>query len=267
MRIRHRPPSRRVLLVDDDEPFLDSLAMNLEDEGFEPICRSDSAAALGWLLAGGQCDAILLDWFMPKVPGLSFLTTIRGAGVATPVIVFTGAGNDALEDTALGSGANDFVDKSRRFSVVVRRLRLVLDGRGHNAVEEPAETELGALRLLRDCRRAHWKGREVALSLVEYRIVERLALQAGTDLAYRAIYDLVHGPNFVAGDGEDGFRINVRSLIRNIRRKFREIDDGFDTIESRAGFGYRWRAAPPAARAMVIPERPRLPCIGRHLPG
>lgn len=110
------------------------------------------------------------------------------------------------------------------------------------------------------------KGREVALSLVEYRIVERLALQAGTDLGYRAIYDLVHGPNFVAGDGESGFRINVRSLIRNIRRKFRKLDGAFDAIESRPGFGYRWLAEPSIARAAVVTETAHLSCIEERLP-
>lgn len=226
--------------------------MNLADEGFKPICKPDSVAAIEWLLSGGKCEAILLDWFMPQLPGLAFLKKIREAGIAVPVIVFTGSRNDSHEDAALGGGAVDFVDKSRRFSVVLNRLRLALNG--HKRASPPAEREeakVGDLLLIRERFRAHWKGIEIALSMVEYRIVERLALQPDTDLSYREIYDVVHGEGFWAGDGEDGFRTNVRSLIRNIRQKFREIDGGFDAIENCIGYGYRWRSR---ERRQVPPE-------------
>jgi two-component system response regulator ChvI len=69
-----------------------------------------------------------------------------------------------------------------------------------------------------------------------------LATRAGTDLTYRQIYDVVHGEGFCAGDGEAGYRVNVRSLIKRIRQKFHSIDPSFDEIENYPGFGYRWHA-------------------------
>jgi len=88
--------------------------------------------------------------------------------------------------------------------------------------------------------RAFWAGTMVDLSLTEFRIVELLVEKAGEDVGYREIYDLVHGKDFVAGNGEDGYRTNVRSLVKRIRKAFRDVDPEFAQIENYAGFGYRW---------------------------
>ena len=99
----------------------------------------------------------------------------------------------------------------------------------------------GPLKLYPERRRARWKGREVALTLREYAIVEQLAQQPGRDLQYRRLYDVVRGSGFSAGTGADGYQTNVRAFIKRIRRKFRDIDPDFDAIENYPRFGYRWR--------------------------
>src|SRR3546814_7940754 len=80
----------------------------------------------------------------------------------------------------------------------------------------------------------------VDLTLTEFNIVRLLASVHESDVSYRQIYDLVRGKNFVAGYGEDGYRVNVRSFIKRIRQKFREVDDTFACIGNYPGFGYRW---------------------------
>jgi two-component system response regulator ChvI len=50
----------------------------------------------------------------------------------------------------------------------------------------------------------------------------------------------VHGKDFVAGYGAEGYRANVRTFIKRIRKKFRDVDPNFDGIGNYAGFGYRW---------------------------
>ena len=78
--------------------------------------------------------------------------------------------------------------------------------------------------------------------MTEFRIVILLAERAGHDIGYREIYDLVHGKDFVAGQGSEGYRANVRTFIKRIRKKFRDVDPGFDLIENYTSFGYRWTA-------------------------
>jgi two-component system, OmpR family, response regulator ChvI len=101
---------------------------------------------------------------------------------------------------------------------------------------------LGALELRFDVNRALWRGSSVDLTLTEFKIVALLALRAGEDVGYREIYDLVHGKDFSAGYGAEGYRANVRTFIKRIRRKFRDGDGEFVQIHNYAGFGYRWTA-------------------------
>jgi two-component system, NarL family, nitrate/nitrite response regulator NarL len=160
-----RPDPSRLLLVDDDEQFLEVLATNLEDEGFQSLCHRDVPSAMNWLLGGGRCDLILLDWFMPEVPGLAFLKQLRDAGVETPVFVLTAVNKDIIEDEALASGAIDFIDKSRRFSVLLKRIRLILDRtRAPDSVAEPEEIALGDLDLSPKRLGGRRKTQEVALA-------------------------------------------------------------------------------------------------------
>ena len=105
-----------------------------------------------------------------------------------------------------------------------------------------ATLQLGRLTLRFDISRAVWAGRSVDLTLTEFKILTLLAEKAGQDVGYREIYDLVHGKNFIAGHGSEGYRANVRTFIKRIRKKFRDVDPGFDHIENYAGFGYRWTA-------------------------
>src|SRR3546814_10181916 len=80
------------------------------------------------------------------------------------------------------------------------------------------------------------------LTVAQFKIVRLLAREPGRSFSFREIYDVVHGVNFSAGDGPDGFRMKVRSLIRKIRARFRSLERNFDEIENVAGYGYRWRA-------------------------
>jgi two-component system response regulator ChvI len=67
-----------------------------------------------------------------------------------------------------------------------------------------------------------------------------LAQRAGRDVGYREIYDAVRGVGFEAGQGPDGYRANVRAMVKRIRQKFRGVDENFDALANYPGFGYRW---------------------------
>jgi two-component system, OmpR family, response regulator ChvI len=234
-----------LLLVDDDDLFRESLGLNLIDEGYEVTSLGNGRDALAYLDRGGSADVILLDWRMPNLTGLDVLRRIRHAGITIPVIFLTVLSDDIYEEAALEGGAVDFIDKSRRLPILLKRLQLIAEG-GRPALDqepEPApELRLGPLVLRFDTNRAVWSGRVADLTLTEFKIVTLLAEKAGQDVSYREIYDLVHGKDFIAGHGSEGYRANVRTFIKRIRKKFRDVDSGFDHIENYAGFGYRWTA-------------------------
>ncbi|HUZ71731.1 MAG TPA: response regulator transcription factor [Stellaceae bacterium] len=242
-------PGARIVLVDDDDSFRESLGLNLVDEGFSVVSFSDGAAALEHFDRGGGADAILLDWRMPGMDGLEVLRRLRRNGTHTPVIFLTVLSDDIYEEAALEGGAVDFIDKSRRLSILVKRLHLICEGMRATPETEPRHgaggevMRVGALELRFDISRAFWRDREIDLTLTEFKIIALLALRANEDVNYREIYDLVHGKDFAAGYGAEGYRANVRTFIKRIRKKIRDVDDGFDHIHNYAGFGYRWAAS------------------------
>jgi two-component system response regulator ChvI len=236
-------PRQRIAIVDDDDLFRESLGLNLSEQGYEVVEFGGGQAALEHFGAGNGADAILLDWRMPALDGLATLRRLREAGITIPVIFLTVLSDDIYEEVALQWGAVDFIDKSRSLSIILRRLRLITDRAKLPPTEGDASPNVfqrGPLELRYDSHRALWRGERVDLTLTEFNIVRQLASQVDQDISYRQIYDLVHGKGFVSGHGPDGFRGNVRSFIKRIRQKFRDVDGEFRQIENYPSFGYRW---------------------------
>jgi two-component system response regulator ChvI len=237
-----------LMVVDDDPMFRESLTQNLKDDGYDVVDFGEGQPALDYLRTQGRADLVVLDWRMPGMTGIQLLRAMREHAIETPVIFLTVLGDQIYEEAALHHGAVDFVEKSRSLSILKKRIELSVRRVQQDAAPAPAgeaaaedvET-IGHLELHREISRAYWKGREVPLTLNEFRIVDLLASRAGRDVRYRELYDQVHGAGFIAGSGEEGFRGNVRTLIKRIRQKFRDLDDEFEAIENYPGFGYRWR--------------------------
>lgn len=245
-------PLARVLVVDDDALFRESLAHNLADSGFSVTAFSDGPSALAHIAdradsqisAGTGPDLVLLDWRMPAMSGIEVLRHLRKVDSNLPVIFLTALSDQVYEEAALIGGAVDFVDKSRSFSILLRRIKLILEGAKGGRPPERAETAAtiaSDLVLRIESGRALWKGSELPLTVTEFEIVRMLVAKGGGDVGYRDLYDVVHGAGFFAGMGPGGYRANVRAFIKRIRQKFRDIDPKFDRIENYAGFGYRWR--------------------------
>lgn len=237
----------RIWIVDDDNLFLGSICHNLQDKGYEVETFLNGPPMLERLGDGADVDILLLDWKMPDMNGIDVLREVRQLGADVPVIFLTVLSEQIYEEAALLGGAVDFIEKSRSFAIVQRRIELILQGtRGSNGEDNggQAETELaiGSLFLDIDSRRAFWNDELVDLTYSEFSMVHTLASKANKDVPYRDIYDVVRGRGFQAGQGDEGYRANVRSSVKRIRQKFREIDSSFDLIENYPGFGYRWRA-------------------------
>ncbi|MEX2455263.1 MAG: response regulator transcription factor [Rhodospirillaceae bacterium] len=246
VKLAARPPL--ILVADDDPLFRESLSANLLDSGYDITGFPDGEELLQYMDSGGDGDLILLDWKMPKVNGIEVLRRLRSSGHATPVIFLTVLSDQFYEEAALHGGAVDFVEKSRSFSILAKRIELTLQGpRQQNAEGAPLppsmveDMDIGPLHLNVATGRAQWGNAEVPLSFTEFRLVHSLASRAGQDIGYRELYDMVHGEGFYAGPGADGYRSNVRTFIKRIRQKFRDIDPRFEEIENYPGFGYRWR--------------------------
>lgn len=237
------PASPRIVLIDDDVLYREALERNLTEQRFHVISFGDGASALEHLRSDRNCDIILLDWQMPEMSGIDVLRGMRAMALELPVIVLTAFASEQNEALALDCGAVDFFSKARSPSILVRRLRIIIE-----ATRPASERDdlldvirVKSLELRLSVKRALWRGVQVPLTVTEFNIVKVLASRAGDEVSYRDIYNVVHGDEFVAGDGINGYRTNVRALIKRIRQKFRDLDGGFAEVENYPGFGYRWR--------------------------
>ena len=245
----------RLALVDDDPLFRESLAANLSDSGFEVREFPDGEAFLAALEGEDyRPDLTLLDWRMPGMNGIEVLRRLREDGLEFPVIFLTALQDQIYEETALSTGAVDYVEKSRSFGILLARISLIR-GAGKltgSSVEvdddrDPPPIQVGDLELQPAAGKAMWRKREIDLTVTEFQIVCTLAERAGKNVRYRELYDLVHGKGFIAGDGGEGYRANMRTFMKRIRQKFRAAVERFDQIENYPGFGYRWRRDDPSA--------------------
>jgi two-component system response regulator ChvI len=235
----------RILIVDDDPLFRESIAGNLVDAGFDIEEAGDGRQSLERLHSERLPDLILLDWKMPGMNGIEVLHRLREARIRIPVLLLTILQDQIYEEAALQVGAADFVEKHRSFAILLKRIELILAGAkvpvlvGVDQLQGQS-TRCGHLELRFDINRALWKAQRVDLSLTEFQVVNQLVSSLGLDVSYRDIYDRVKGEGFVAGQGPEGYRCNVRSVIKRIRQKFRLVDGDFKQIETYTGFGYRW---------------------------
>jgi two-component system response regulator ChvI len=243
-----------VVIIDDDDQSRKALSLNLSDEGYEATTLS-SDEVLEYFDTGGGADVVLLNWRMSGVNSGDLLRSLRRAGNTAPVTFLTVLSEDIAEEASFEAGTPDFIDELHRLSILVERRRRdagrMLPMPDAASRRSPDVLHLGHLELRLDINRASWSGAPIDLTLTEFKIVALLARRSGEDVSYREIYDLVHGKNFAAGYGDEGYRPNVRTFIKRIRKKFRAVDPAHEHIQNYAGFGYRYNRIP----ASVAPER------------
>ena len=229
------PGAVRVLLIEDGAIDHGFLADELSKQGFA-VRKIASLPA-----AAHDADVIVLHCDFAKSSSIDLLDILQRQAAGVPIVLLTGEASPAREDLALDKGAIDVIGQSRGSEVLARRLKDVVKAFGRTDRPQAGGMTCGKLLLRPDINRAYWKDADVGLTLGEYNIVCLLASNVGRYVTFRAIYDRLHYEGFIAGDGADGYRANVRSAIKRIRNKFRSFDPTFDEIENYNGFGYCWK--------------------------
>ena len=249
---RSRPASC-LILVSDNAARAVELARCLREEGFVVTWVGSGGCALAHVGTGGGCDAIVVDLETADSASQTWIQRVGVSGGSPPVLILKNSAEAAPKTFARAHGSVGFVDRTPRLPSLARRIQRLVVGAEVETVRgfDADVIECGRLRLKPKVCRAYWRDRKVPLTITEFRIVLKLATQPDEDVSYRDIYDVVHGEGFIAGEGDQGYRANVRSLIKKIRKKFAAIDGNFDSIENYPGFGYRWirREAPVASEA------------------
>ena len=234
----------RVVLVEDDTLFRELVETELTIQGFAVLAFADAESLLAAEDVAASADAIVLDWQLPGLSGAELFAELQRRGIDNPVIFLTAYPLVENERRAFLAGAADFIDKTRGFDVLVRRLNLIVNAAPGARVQRRLERR-GRLLLNPVEGRAFWDDVDVALTLGEYRIVELLARRSPAHATYREIHEQIRHQTGAAAT-EDECRLNARAAVRRIRVKFAACDPAFSQIENYQALGYLWRSAEPA---------------------
>jgi len=234
-----------IALVDDDSNILTSVSMALEAEGFKVRCFTDGAEALRQLTQK-PADLVVLDIKMPRLDGIELLSRLRRIS-DVPAIFLTSKDDEVDEALGLKMGADDYVRKPFSQRLLIERIRAVLRRAAVNVPEgseDPNDKPLvrGDLMLDPVRHRCIWRGREVALTVTEFLILRALAQRPGHVKSRDQLMDVAYDDNVYVDDR------TIDSHIKRLRKKFREVDPEFSSIETLYGVGYRYsEQGPPSA--------------------
>lgn len=233
-----------VLIVEDEDSFVEALTIGLRREGFAVSVAKDGAEALD-LFDDVAPDLVLLDVMLPKVSGIDVCRELR-ARSDVPIIMVTAKSSEIDTVVGLEVGADDYVTKPYRLRELVARMRAVLRRR---AADEPAArlpldgdevVEVGDVRLDHASHEVTVGGAPVALPLKEFELLGLLLDNAGRVLTRDVLIDRVWGADYVG----DTKTLDVH--IKRLRAKIEPDPSNPARIVTIRGLGYKYEL--PAER-------------------
>jgi two-component system, OmpR family, response regulator ChvI len=233
-----------IALVDDDENIRTSLEILFQSEGYDTRSYPDGATALAALTASPP-DLAIFDIKMPRMDGVELLRRLRETH-DLPVIFLTSKDDEIDEVIGFSVGADDFIKKpfttrllSERVKAVLRRARRAVPGdpppgSGSEEGDRKVVTR-GALTLDPNRHLCAWHGKPVRLTVTEFLLLQALAQRPGYVKTRNQLMDAAYDESVYVDDR------TIDSHVKRIRKKFREVSDDFDMIETLYGAGYRYK--------------------------
>ena len=138
----------KILLVDDEKQFVDTLSERLAMRGFEARVAYDGLEALK--AVEQPTDVIVLDLRMPGMDGFEVLRNVKKSNPQVQVIILTGHGGDAEEQTAYRMGAYNFLRKPMDIDELLNSIRMAYRDKLENAMVAVSLAEGGDFDSARD---------------------------------------------------------------------------------------------------------------------
>jgi len=217
----------KVLLVEDSERLQRSLLTGLHKSGFSVDQAFDGKQALEFD-ASNQYEVIILDLMLPKIDGLTVLTSIRRRGNDVHILILSA--NDQTEDRIRGLdlGADDYLVKPFAFDELVSRLRAL--SRRSNGAKNPL-IEIEGVKIHSVSRYVYFDGKEVPFTPHEYNIFEFMARRRGRVFSQEQLIEYIYDAcSYVT-------RNALEAHISGLRKRLASVNAP-PLIKTRRGFGY-----------------------------
>ena len=226
--------SHTVLVVEDEESFVDALLVGLKKEGFRVEVARDGLEALD-MLDRVQPDIILLDVMLPKVSGIDVCRQLRKKS-QVPIIMVTAKAAEIDTVVGLEVGADDYITKPYRLRELVARMRAVLRRAPLDQAGELTEgaLQVGDIALDPEQHEVVIRGEKTALPLKEFELLHLLLANAGRVLPRETLIDRIWGNDYVG----DTKTLDVH--IKRLRAKIESDPANPAKIITIRGLGYKF---------------------------
>ncbi len=218
-----------ILLVDDEQDILDFVGYNLRKEGFNVITSLNGRDAIK-IVQKDVPHLILLDLMMPEMDGIETCQELKRFPELkdTIIVFFTARSEDFTQILGLDAGADDYITKPIKPSVLISKVNSLL--RRIPVVEEESKVfQAGDITIDRERYLITIEGKEIQLARKEFELLNILAAKPGKVFTREDILMRVWDDDVVVGERT----IDVH--IRKIREK-----TGTDHIKTIKGVGYKF---------------------------
>jgi DNA-binding response OmpR family regulator/HPt (histidine-containing phosphotransfer) domain-containing protein len=230
----------RILVVEDDPAISFLIETLLESNNYAVDLATDGQAGVD-LSDAYEYDAILLDVSLPKKDGVSVCREIRAKGNTVPILLLTSLNSPADRTNGLNAGADDYLGKPFDRDELLARIRALL--RRSHAPSVPI-LSWGNLHLDPVSTTVTFGDRLVPVTPKEYALLELLLRNSKRVFSCNAILDHLWS---LDAPGED----TIRTHIKGLRQKLKQVGAAADIIETVYGIGYRLKPIDPPGAALL----------------
>jgi two-component system, OmpR family, response regulator len=213
----------RILIVEDEPKIALDLQFALGEAGYVMDMACDGEAA--WFMGDTEdYDAVILDFGLPKLDGMTVLRRWRDAGRKMPVLALTARDSWRDKVDGIDAGADDYLAKPFQMEELLARLRSIIRRASGNTT---STLKVGDITLDTKQQDAMLEGRMVGLTQLEFRGLSYLMHHQGRVVSQGELTEHVYGQDFP----HDSNAVEV--LIARLRKK---VGVGF--IRTKRGQGY-----------------------------
>ncbi|MDA8852195.1 response regulator transcription factor [Hyphomicrobiales bacterium] len=225
-----------ICLIDDDQNILASLSLALKSEGYIISTFSDGLSGLNSLREDNY-DIAILDIKMPRLDGLEVLQKLRQTS-NLPVIFLTSKDEEVDQLLGLKMGADDYITKPFSQKLLIERVRAILrrskEVKDLNNTDSNDIIKRGKLSLNMSRHECFWNDLPIKLTVTEFLLLESLASRPGYVKSRDQLMSAAYDDDIYVDDR------TIDSHIKRLRKKFKNLDESFESIETLYGVGYRY---------------------------
>ena len=224
----------KILVVEDEASYRETLAILLPKEGHEVVVAADGHEALARFVDSNP-DLILLDLMLPGISGNEVCRTIRQTS-NVPIIMLTAKDSETDEVVGLEIGADDYITKLASSSKIIARINKVLSRRTEPVFDDEDVLIAGPVKLDIERHIVTVNGEKKNFPLKEFELLELLMRNVNRVLPRHLIIERVWGSNYFG----DTKTLDVH--IKRLRTKIEPDSDRPQHLITVRGLGYKFEA-------------------------